>query len=211
MAQNYSVLQGDHIFSIAAKFGFRDYRIIWDDPKNAALKQKRQNPHVLFPGDSVYIPDKKEKTESIATTKVHRFKLNEEPLKLRLVLRDFDNEPIPNMECELDVEGQVTKLKTNGKGLIEKEIPATAQKGVLKVPELGLELPVKIGHLDPNDEESGWKARLINLGYHPRGLADDDKEILGYSIEEFQCDHGLPVTGKLDAATKAKLKSEHGS
>jgi hypothetical protein len=211
MSQNYNVQQGDHIFSIAAKFGFRDYRIIWDDPKNAALKQKRVNPHVLFPGDVVFIPDKKEKTESIATTKVHRFKLNEEPLKLRLVLRDFDNEPIPNMDCELEVEGQVTKLKTNAKGLIEKEIPATAQKGLLKVPELGLVLPVKIGHLDPNDEESGWKARLINLGYHPRGLADDDKEILGYSIEEFQCDHGLPVTGKLDTATKAKLKQEHGS
>src|SRR5262245_17024459 len=211
MSQNYNVQQGDHIFSIAAKFGFRDYRIIWDDPKNATLKQKRVNPHVLFPGDIVFIPDKKEKTESIATTKVHRFKLNEETLKLRLVLRDFDNEPIPNVECELEVEGQVSKLKTNAKGMIEKEIPATAQKGVLKVPELGLELPVKIGYLDPNDEESGWKARLINLGYHPRGLADDDKEILGYSIEEFQCDHNLPVNGKLDAATKAKLKSEHGS
>ncbi len=211
MAQNYTVRQGDHIFSIAAKFGFKDYRIIWDDANNAALKQKRGNPHVLYPGDVVHIPDKREKKEAIATTKVHRFQVNEEPLKLRLVLRDFDDEPIPNMDCELEVEGQVSKLKTNSKGMIEKEIPATAQKGVLKVPELDLELPVKIGHLDPNDEESGWKARLINLGYHPRALDDKDSEQLGYAIEEFQCDNGLPVTGKLDAATKAKLKAAHGS
>jgi hypothetical protein len=211
MAHNYTVRQGDHVFSISKKFGFTDHRIIWDDPNNAVLKQKRVNPHVLYPGDIVHIPDKKEKTESIVTTKVHRFRLNDEPLKLRIVLRDFDNEPIPNMDCELDVEGQVSKLKTNGKGLIEKEIPATAQKGVLKVPELGLELPVKIGHLDPNDEESGFKARLINLGYHPRALDDNDTEQLGSSVEEFQCDHGLRVTGKLDTGTKAKLKEEHGS
>lgn len=211
MPQSYSVCPGDHVFNIANKFGFRDYRIIWDHPKNAALKQKRINPHVLFPGDSIYIPDKTEKKESIATTCVHRFQISAEPLKLRLVLRDFDNEPVPNMDCELEVEGQIYKLKSNGSGLIEKEIPATAQKGVLRVPDLDLELPIKIGYLDPHDEESGWQGRLINLGYHPGPVGDEDTEHLGYSIEEFQCDHGLKVTGKLDDATRSKLKEAHGA
>jgi hypothetical protein len=211
MSETYRVQQGDHIHSIAATFGFQDYRIIWDDPKNAALRQKRLNPSVLLPGDAVYIPDKKLKTEPAATSKVHRFVLKGEPLKLRITLRDFDNEPIPNMDCELEVEGVVSTLKTNSKGLIEKAIPTTAETGVLRVPELGLELPVKIGYLDPHDEESGWKARLINLGYYPRGLDDQDTEQLAHSIEEFQCDHGLPVTGKPDQTTKEKLEAVHGS
>ena len=211
MSQNYTVQQGDHIFSIAKKFDFRDYHIIWDHPNNAALKQKRTNPHVLYPGDTVFIPDKNIKTEQIATTQVHRFQIDLDPLKLRIALKDFDNQPIANMPCELDVEGTVYKLTSDGKGLVEKEIPATAQTGSLKVPDLGLEMPLKIGHLDPHDEDPGWQARLINLGYHPGPVGDPDKEQLGYSIEEFQCDHGLTVTGKLDGATKAKLKEVHGS
>jgi len=109
------------------------------------------------------------------------------------------------------VEGTVYKLTSNGKGLIEKEVPPTAQKGVLKVPDLDLEMPVKIGHLDPHDEDPGWQGRLINLGYHPGPVGDDDTEQLGYSIEEFQCDNDLKVTGKLDGATKAKLKESHGA
>lgn len=211
MGQNYTVQQGDHIFSIARQFNFRDYHLIWEHPNNAALKQKRVNPHVLFPGDNVFIPDKNVKTEPVVTTKVHRFQVDLDPLKVRIVLQDFDNEPIPDMDCELEVEGTIYKLKSNGKGLIEKEIPATARTGVLRVPDLDLEMPVKIGHLDPNDEDPGWQARLVNMGYHPGPVGDDDTEQLGYSIEEFQCDHGLKVTGKLDAATRAKLKELHGA
>jgi len=211
MAKNYTVQQGDHIFSIAKQFEFRDYHIIWDHPNNAALRQKRINPHVLFPGDIVYIPDKNIKTERVVTTQVHRFQVDLDPLKLRIVLKDFDNEPIPHVDCELEVEGTIYKLKSDGKGVIEKEVPATAKHGALKVPDLDLELPVKIGHLDPHDEDPGWQARLINLGYHPGPVGDDDTEQLSYSIEEFQCDQGLKVTGKLDDATRARLKEVHGT
>jgi N-acetylmuramoyl-L-alanine amidase len=125
MAKNYTVQQGDHIFSIAKQFEFRDYHIIWDHPKNAALKQKRINPHVLFPGDIVYIPDKNIKTERVVTTQVHRFQVDLDPLKLRIVLKDFDNEPIPHVDCELAVEGTIYKLKSDGKWAKLKEMHGT--------------------------------------------------------------------------------------
>jgi Putative peptidoglycan binding domain len=31
------------------------------------------------------------------------------------------------------------------------------------------------------------------------------------TVQEFQCDTGLPVTGECDAATQSKLKEMHGS
>jgi hypothetical protein len=213
MPQTYTVRQGDHMFSIARQFGFSDYHTIWDQGENAELKKKRVNPNVLYPGDVLYIPDKQPKTESVATAKVHRFEINAKPLKLRLTLRDFDNMPVANMNCELEIEGQLFKLKSNGDGFIEQTIPADAHEGVLKVPDMELEIPVKIGYLDPKDEDSGWQARLINLGYHPGPVpaqGENDDPSFRKAIEEFQCDYKLKVTGEADAATKAKLTEIHG-
>lgn len=206
----YTIRQGDHLSRVALQYGFRDYKLIWDDPQNAALKQKRGNPNVLLPGDVVFIPPKLQKTETRATTDLHVFKLKTPKLMLRLVVRDFDNEPVANADCELEVEGRKYPLKTDGKGKIEQAIPATAENGVLRIPSLDLELPVKIGHLDPADEDSGWRQRLINLGYYAGGVEDAEEAKLRQAIEEFQCDHGLKVTGELDAATRAKLKDQHG-
>jgi LysM domain len=58
MPSNYKVRQGDHLSDIATALGFSSYETIWNHPKNAKLKQKRVNPNVLFPGDTLFIPDK---------------------------------------------------------------------------------------------------------------------------------------------------------
>src|SRR5712672_2083666 len=103
---SHTVQQGEHLSKLAQQFGLRDYRTIWDDPQNAELKKKRVNPNVLLPGDILFIPPKKEKVETRPTTNIHVFKLNAPKLMLRLVVRDFDNQPLPGTKCELDVEGQ---------------------------------------------------------------------------------------------------------
>jgi len=102
-------------------------------------------------------------------------------------------------------------MQSGGDGLIQADIPRTAQTGTLRIPLLELEYSIKIGHLDPIDEDSGWQARLINLGYHADPSGDTDQEQLRYAIEEFQCDHQLSVTGALDAETRAKLNELHGT
>src|ERR1035438_5291586 len=63
MPTAYTVKQGDHLSRIADQFGFSDYRVIWDYAGNADLKAQRKNPHVLFPGDSVIIPDKEQRPQ----------------------------------------------------------------------------------------------------------------------------------------------------
>jgi len=59
---HHTVVQGEHLSSIAKKYGFSSYKTIWDHGQNADLKKKRQNPNVIFPGDRLFIPDKVEKS-----------------------------------------------------------------------------------------------------------------------------------------------------
>ena len=206
----HTIKQGEHISKIALKYGFRDYRTVWNAPENSDLKKKRVNPNVLLPGDILYIPDLRTKTETRPTDKKHVFKVITPKLMLRLVVVDFDNQPLSNTKCELDVEGKKYPLISNSDGKIEQPIPIGAESARLSVPSIEREWEVKIGHLDPHDEDTGWQQRLINMGYYPKALYDKNEMLLREWIEEFQCDYGLPVTGKLDVATENKLKTVHG-
>ena len=178
--------------------------------QNADLRSKRESPNVLYPGDVLFIPDKVPKIENRPTGQTHVFQVPVEKLLVDISLRDFDNVPIHSADCELEMEGQVYKLTTDTKGKIQQEIPKTAETGALRVPKLGLELPVHIGHLDPHFEDSGWQARLVNLGYLPDATDDTDPDQLSCALEEFQCDQKLKVTGLPDSATRQELKDLHG-
>jgi N-acetylmuramoyl-L-alanine amidase len=206
----YRVKQGDHLSGLAQRFGFRDFDTIWNDPANAELKETRADPHVLLPGDALFIPEKKPKTVDGATGLMHPFVVKTRPLLLRIALKDFDSQPIPNADCELEIAGAMFKLKSNAQGVIETAVDTHAQEGTLRIPALDLEHRILIGHLDPVEAASGWRARLINLGYYAGSSDDSDEARLRHAIEEFQCDHGLHVTGELDAATRSKLAQRHG-
>lgn len=213
MGSYYTVMQGDHLSKIANENGFPDYHIIWDHPNNAELKQKRQNPNVLYPGDQVFVPDMEEKEESGGTEKRHIFEVKKEPLKLRLVLEDVYEKPIANAQCALLVEGEVTQHTTDGQGRIQQDIPLDAHEATLVIrgdetPFQDVAFPVKIGDLDPVEKISGQLARLDNLGYFPGDGTDE--EAFESAVEEFQCDHGLTVDGKCGPITQAKLNKVHG-
>ena len=65
MPITYTVVQGDYVSRIAAQQGFAGYSKIWNHPNNAELKNLRQNPEVLYPGDVLFIPDREDRsTES---------------------------------------------------------------------------------------------------------------------------------------------------
>src|SRR5215831_13340651 len=182
MGEIYTVKQGDFLAKVAAKFGFANVMTIWDDPQNAKLKQARKNPNVLFPGDALFIPDKKQKQESGPTEQKTRFRLKVSKTLLRLVLEDAFNKPIANAQCELAVEGQSHNLVSDGEGKIEKEIPASAEKAtlVIKDPKTAINdqvIPILIGYLDPVDKLSGQKARLNNLAYFAGSLDKEDEDL----------------------------------
>lgn len=204
----YQVQDGDHLSSIANKFGFRDYKTIWNDPQNADLKSLRGNPNVLLPGDQIYIPERNSKTESRGTGATHKFTTPAPSLRLRIVTHDINDNPVANQDCTLQVESQLFKLQTDGDGLAQQTIAPTAVNGLFEI--LQMEIPMKIGFMDPADTPSGGRKRLTNLGYYWGPQDDSDADSLRSAIEEFQCDNSLKVTGKLDSATQDKLKQQHG-
>jgi len=220
MAAYHTVKQGEHLTRIAKAYGFSDYRTVWDHAENAEVKRKRGNPNVIFPGDRLFIPDKREKEELRPVDRRHRFRVSRKNLKLRVVLEDFAEKPIADAKCELQVDGQVEKKTTDAEGKMERDITPDAENGILVVTDPedvfgDLPIVIRVGHLDPVDEVSGQTARLNNLGYLAGpfdGRSDEEnRQMFLSAVEEFQCDHDLVVDGKCGSATQAKLKQVHGS
>jgi hypothetical protein len=212
---DHVVQQGEHLSQIAEKYGFRNFETIWNHPDNAKLKAQRQSPNVLLPGDKLKIPDKADKKAPVPTTQKNKFQLASRPLFLHLALKDFDNQPLANTKCELKLGGASTPLTTDANGHIKVPITPSAKEATLVFKDplvpFDLTVPIKIGYLDPVDALSGQKARLSNLGYITRPLEKVDDDVFTRSVQEFQCDFGLKVTGVCDAATQSKLKELHGS
>jgi len=216
MATDHVVSQGEHTFGIARDYGFIDYHKIWDHPNNAELKNRRKNPNVLFPGDHLFIPDRKAGEYSRGTDQRHSFRLRNSKLKLRLMLEDQYEKPITGAACLLVIETELHHVTTDAVGKIELEIPASAHNASLVIqdsqqtPHAGIVVPIKIGDLDPVEEISGQRARLNNLGYTCADTGDGDSAEFRSAVEEFQCEHELKVDGKCGPNTQAKLKQVHG-
>ena len=206
----YTVQQGDHLSGIAEQFGFQKLETIWNHANNAQLKQLRKNPHILFPGDIVFIPDKTDKTAPAPTTKLSTFQIDISKLKLNLKLMDVNDDPIASKPVTLTVEGAVVPPPaTDGGGETSSQIKKSAKDATLVVGDL--EIPLKIGHLDPVDKQSGQIARLNNLGYEAGDAETVDIDAFESAVEEFQCDAGIkPITGNCDGTTQGKLVAVHG-
>jgi hypothetical protein len=77
---------------------------IWEHTNNRALKDKRKNPNILFPGDQLFIPVKEEKQVPVATDAEHKFSVTVPKLKLALVLEDQFRKPLADVRCKLIID-----------------------------------------------------------------------------------------------------------
>jgi Putative peptidoglycan binding domain len=206
----HTVEQGDHMSGIAEKYGFQSLDTIWNDPNNADLKKLRKDPHILFPGDQVFVPPLSVKSQPAPTTKLSTFTITIKLLRLNLKLLDINGDPIASKPVTIEVEGvTVPPPTTDGDGKTTSVILKSAKNGVLGLGDL--QFPLKVGHLDPVEKQTGQIARLNNLGYEAGETSTIDLDAFQSAVEEFQCDNGIkPVTGNCDAATQAKLKDVHG-
>ena len=205
----YKVLQGDYTASITADAGYLSYKTIWDDGKNAALKAKR-NQNVLFPGDTLEIPVKQKKEESIPTTEYTTFQTIGDPVQLKIVVLDWAGSPIVDTELDIQLDAG-EKIKTAGDGSATKKVvdPQGNREGKLVLK--GFTLALKVGHLDPVEEITGQVWRLNNLGYRAGNATVPGDPIFRSAVEEFQCDYALAVDGVCGPNTQGKLKDTHGS
>jgi len=206
------VQQGECLSSIAAQYGFSDWRTIYDDAANAQLRATRPNPNVLYPDDELIIPDRQLRQENRPTDARHRFQVNAQPTFLNVRLQDPEKKPIANIAYTLEIDGIKREGSTDGDGWVKQKIPAQAQSGVLilrpdpKNPEAVVRWELKLGHLDPLETDSGVTGRLNNLGYRPR--TDEHDEYVA-AVRKFQEDNGLTVDGIVGGQTRDKLRQEH--
>jgi hypothetical protein len=204
---NYTVEQGDSIPSIAADNGFF-WETIWNHPQNAQLKAKRKTPNQLFPGDEVFVPELRKKTESRPSDARHTFKRKGVPAKLRVRLLRLE-EPRKNEPYVLDIDGKLIRGTTDGDGVIEQFMPPNARNAQLLLQGGKEVMNLRIGHLDPIDELSGVQQRLNNLGFcagSEDGELDDQTRS---ALRAFQERYGLEASGEINEATRAKLRSLH--
>jgi hypothetical protein len=200
---------GDHLVRIAVTAGIRDPARIWDHPDNAALRERRQNPNVLAPGDELLVPDVDAPTFEIQTGRRHAFVVPTTALELRCRLLDPFGEPRRDLAVRCLVDDVPAALQTDGEGMLVVPIRAASERVRIELPELAYEL--EVGHLDPHDLPSGIRARLMALGYAAGEADGDDPEDLRFAVELFQHDHGLPVDGEQNAALLDKLVEVFGS
>lgn len=214
MAFKYTVQKGDCFESIAKRFGFGDYKVIYNHPQNAALKAKRPKPNLLFPGDRIFIPDKELREESCATEQRHKFQIITKKVKLRIVVKDDKGNFFGDKKYELKIGDKLIEGSTDGSGFIEKEIPADVKSGQLKVFTEDEKLKVLtwdlgVGHLNPHEEDSGAQGRLKNLGFYGGAVDGRVDAKTANAVKSFQKKNGMTDNGTIDDAVRNKLRDLH--
>lgn len=213
MAHWHTVRKGESLPSIAERYGFADWKTIYENAKNGDFRQKRTDPYVLAPGDQIFIPDKEQKYVKVATEQLHRFQLKRQMAQVRLVLEDEEGTAFADMAYQLKVGDEVFEGKTDRAGVLEAEVPAIADEGELTLwvdAENSYTWMIEIGHLDPIDTIPGVQARLNNLGFDC-GESGQLDEATKEALAAFQEAQGLEATGEPDEATQSKLLEAHGS
>ncbi|MDC0743226.1 type VI secretion system tip protein TssI/VgrG [Polyangium mundeleinium] len=139
-----------------------------------------------------------------------------ETQRLSLKLTDPDFVPYANKEYMLTAGGVAFEGSTGPEGQLELDIPkhADAAQVVLFVDgrPTGKMLRYNVALRDLPEATSvrGAQTRLKNLGYFWGEIGDELDVDAARALREFQEDHGIEPTGRLDSQTAAKLSEVHG-
>ena len=196
---------------IAKQFGFSDYNTIYNDPNNAAFKVLRPNPHILYPGDKVFIPDKNPGDDPAVTDKKHKYVIQDPKITLTLYIRR-NGEPFKNQRYTLKIGAKSFAGTTGADGLIfQKDIPLGVALGVLKFSSLpSYTRNLNLGFLHPITKSSGVQMRLNNLGFGCGAPTGAESYAYTSALQAFQRTF-LPqnVTGAANSDTIDALRTEY--
>lgn len=205
-----TVKQGESAESLAYARG-HVVGTVWDHPDNAALKALRKDPHTLFPGDRLFVPAIRPRSEQCATAKLHRFRRREVPSRLVIVLADAKK--LANLPFVLTFEGRRITGATDGEGKLSVPVMPDAGDAKLVIDPHGRNLAFAIStrHLDPITETTGIQGRLRNLGFYDGPIDGLCTQRVAFGIQGFQRAQGLESSGRLDDSTRDALLRAHGS
>ncbi|MBC7897295.1 MAG: peptidoglycan-binding protein [Cytophagaceae bacterium] len=204
----HAIRLGDHLGRVATTYRFRSFGPLWNDAANAQLRLRRPNPHIMAAGDAVHVPELIYQEVDRPTDARHRFRAELHPLELKLAFFEWNGTASTFVPSEVRIDGKEVVAEPSAGALKVIPLEPLADRCALKLgPE---ELVTRIGFLQPIDTVAGVRQRLNNLGL--RAGDADDPTALGFrsAVEEFQCDHHLPVDGKVGPATRSALAKAHG-
>lgn len=185
---------------------------LWNHEENAALRESRTTPHVLEPGDRVFVPAIVPKQVPVATGAKHVFRRRGVPSKLLLVLHHYGGEALANLPFRLELPDRVVTGNTNGDGNLELPVMPDAGDAKLIIDPEGRNLVLALGfrRLRPIATTAGIQQRLLNLGYY-RGAVDGlYGQLTIRAVQQFQLRHELATTGSVDDATRHAIARAHG-
>ena len=206
MPKQHKIKQGDSIDSLAYENGIF-WETIWNHPDNAALKQVRKDPDVLYPSDLLMIPDLEAKQDSVDTDSKHTFRRKGVPAWLYLTFEDED-EPRVGEHYKIEVDGVLSEGSLDGDGGLNIKIPPDAKKAKVWI---GCDDPVKfvLGGLDPVDEIEGVQLHLRNLGFYGGEVDGQEGPETEAAVMLFQKKNGLEPNGVIDGKTIEAIEKEH--
>jgi hypothetical protein len=215
MASEHIVGPGDWIGAIAQAHGFRHWAELWEHPVNEKLRGVRGSPDLLMIGDVVNIPAPEERRRGtrVRTGRRVLFQVRgPDVLRLRLAGHGTYIAAFGPIDYVLQVGNAAAEGKlTRDPQTIEGPLPPTATTAVLTIAG-GRRMEFAIGGLGPVDEADGAYARLVNLGFAPAPtLGAPGPDSRTSALAGFQRNHGLEVTGELDAPTRAAIVRAYGS
>src|SRR5205085_178684 len=196
------VTAGETLLALAAKNGLDSWQDIANAPENASIKDSLQDPGEIPTGINLFIPNRVLKQDPKGVDATHPFNVKRPKAWLRLAVKDAAGVALANKKYELSVDSNVTSGTVPADGVIERAVSVYASEGTLTVwldDKNTAVWSLRIGHMDPIENETGVAARLANLGF-----GGDD---LSAAVRAFQERVGLEVTGTDDDALRDKLKA----
>ena len=128
--KEHRVVQGESVESIAHLAGHL-WQTVWEAAENAELRELRKSPHVVFPGDVVFVPDPEPRSESLATGRKHVMRRHGLPseLTLRFLL---DGEPRANAAYTFVVDDEERSGSTDGDGWLREKVHPLARRAEVR-------------------------------------------------------------------------------
>jgi len=206
--QKHTVKPGEWIKQIALQYGFPNWEKVWDHPTNSTLVSLRKDPSLLHPGDKLTIPEPEEAELSAPSDKKHTFVKAVPKTILKIKVQDDKGDPIADTPWKMTLGEETFEGTSGGDGLVEQEVPTAMGEGILEIDTH--KFPLRIGHLDPIDEVEGVQKRLHNIGYDCGNIDGVVGCKMAQSLKLFQKDNALKESGKIDQASKDKLKELYG-
>ncbi len=204
--QPYVIRQGDYLQSLAYQFGF-DADTVWNDPKNANLRQLRSSPNILWPTDILYIPDqitKQPDMKSLTAGTTNTFVSDPPTVTISL---QFTDSQLVSQAYSIQELPRLTGLTTGPDGGATFSIPVTLNWFTVVFTESGTTFEFNTGSLDPIDTLSGVFQRLQNLGYIDLDAANGpslDMNLIRSALRAFKAathENGAPISPDPSAAS----------